>query len=307
MTLHPTTAVALALIAVGAALLAWTIRRERLRVRRLARWWTAERRSTARNVRLVSACGLLALAAHEFSRPDDAERARTDPPTVIAVDVSRSMLTADLRPDRLRASLDRLRQFVAGQPGRTFGVVAFAAEAMVACPLTPDTKAVVSALGTLEQRPVIGGTSIASALRRARDMLGAGGREGNVILVTDGEDFGGPVDQVLDELRTANVRVFTLGAGTELGGPIPAEAAATGQQALSRLNVQLLTRLSRETGGSFAPLAGSEADLSTFLEAPAVTGAGVEPGIGVAAIAIGVLLLAAEILREFRSRTTPRW
>ena len=102
---------------------------------------------------------------------------------MFAVDTSKSMLTTDLRPDRLtRAKLavsDLLREF----PGERAGLIAFAGDAFVQAPMTVDHDVFVEALDALDTSVIArGGTNIAAPIRaaveahghRARSAQGAG-------------------------------------------------------------------------------------------------------------------------------------
>jgi Ca-activated chloride channel family protein len=144
---------------------------------------------------------------------------------VVVLDVSRSMEARDVRPSRLErarleigALLDRLK-------GDRIGVVVFAGEAFVQCPLTTDYAAARLFLRAVGPDAVPQqGTAVANALRGAKELLdGAeGGARGRVVLlVSDGEDHDGQVLAAASELADAGIRIHVLAVGTPEGAPIP--------------------------------------------------------------------------------------
>ena len=112
---------------------------------------------------------------------------------VFAIDTSRSMLTPDVKPNRLtRAKLaidDMARQL----EGDGIGIVAFAGSAFLVCPLTLDYGAFQQSLDAIDVNTIpLGGTNISSAIVAARDAVRRRpGSDRILILVTDGENLQG--------------------------------------------------------------------------------------------------------------------
>ncbi|HUJ25519.1 MAG TPA: VWA domain-containing protein [Myxococcales bacterium] len=144
---------------------------------------------------------------------------------VVAIDASTSMLARDVRPSRLdraklevTALLDRLK-------GDRVGLVVFAGDAFVQCPLTTDYAAARLFLravdpGSMPQQ----GTAIAAALWEAKRVLEGGGRGSAakaVLLITDGEDQQGEALKAASEVGDAGIRIFAVPVGSESGEPIP--------------------------------------------------------------------------------------
>jgi Ca-activated chloride channel family protein len=183
-------------------------------------------RPAARLSLSLSGLALLALALAQpqcGTRTELSSRYGAD--LVVVLDVSRSMEARDVRPSRLErarlevgALLDRLK-------GDRVGVVVFAGEAFVQCPLTTDYDAARLFLravgpGSVPQQ----GTALASALLGAKELFdGAehGSRGKVVLLVSDGEDHGGEVLDAVAALADAGVRVHALAVGMAEGAPIP--------------------------------------------------------------------------------------
>ncbi|MCM2304144.1 MAG: VWA domain-containing protein, partial [Elusimicrobia bacterium] len=169
---------------------------------------------------------LIALAGPQFGvelveTRSDARQA------VIAMDVSLSMLTPDVKPNRLERAKASLALLIDQLRGERIGVVAFAGEALTVCPLTQDADAAKQLLGALDVGAVpTPGTAVGGALRTAVAMLGRypGGKA--VILLTDGEDHKSDPLGAAREAAAAGVRVYAVGIGTPDGEPIPGASGA---------------------------------------------------------------------------------
>jgi Ca-activated chloride channel family protein len=112
---------------------------------------------------------------------------------VFALDTSRSMSTPDVKPDRLTRAKLAIDDFTNKLDGDAVGLVAFAGDAFLMCPITLDYGAFHESLGAVDVNSIPrGGTNIASAIREAQDALRRRpGSDKILILVTDGEDLEG--------------------------------------------------------------------------------------------------------------------
>jgi Ca-activated chloride channel family protein len=194
----------------------------------------------------------LALARPQCgSRSEPTRRLGVD--VVVALDVSRSMLARDVGPDRLgraRLELDGLLERLGGD---RVGLVLFGGSAEVACPLTSDVQAFrIFLRGAGPDSVPEGGTDIAAALRRAREVLESserGSRSRAVLLVSDGGALEPGADLAAAELAEAGIRVYALGVGGRRGAPIPetdASGAVTGYKKDGRGDM-VVTRLEEAT------------------------------------------------------------
>jgi Ca-activated chloride channel family protein len=255
---------AAALLALPAAwaLLLWAAARRRRvaaamgRPAALERNVTPSRRAPA-GLRIAAAAFILiALAGPQFG-VELVETRSDSRQAVIAVDVSLSMLTPDIKPSRLERAKTSLSLLIDELRGERIGVVAFAGEAQTVCPLTQDADAAKQLLGALEVGMVpTPGTAVGAALRRSVAMLSRypGGKA--VILLTDGEDHKSDPLGAAREAAAAGVRVFAIGIGTPEGEPIPGESGAyhkdaKGATVVSRLDESSLAQIARETGGAY--------------------------------------------------------
>lgn len=230
----------------------------------------------------LAASAVLALAV-AAARPQwgtsDEEIRRKGVDVLVCVDTSKSMLAEDLRPSRIARARIAVESLVDRLGGDRVGLVAFAGDARLLCPLTLDHSAAKLFLDVLDvdviDRP---GTSLAPALRLAlRTLPEERDRHAVVVLITDGEDHGGEAVAAAEELAAAGVVVHAVGIGRPEGAPIPItveDSAGVARQAyledeegnvvMSRLDVATLQAVATATGGSFQAASSSEMELKAI-------------------------------------------
>jgi Ca-activated chloride channel family protein len=140
--------------------------------------------------------------------------------------VSLSMSAEDFAPNRLGAAARAAQALVARRPHDRFGVMTFAGDVQMNCPLTTDHAAVIECLGTAVIEGRAGGTALGEAIAQAANGLrrsGDGGRA--VLLLTDGGQNAGPIDavQAASAAATLGIRVYTGGIGSNEPAPVPTE------------------------------------------------------------------------------------
>ena len=182
----------------------------------------------------------------------------------LLVDLSRSMNAADVLPSRLQKVKAELAGLVDRFQADRLGLIVFAGEAFVQCPLTYDQAALQLFLRTLTTSLVpAGSTDLVPPLELVLSRLGAApaaSRATAVVLVTDGEDFGDNLEPTVRILARSGARVFTMGVGTTEGARIPQTGGrgylrdALGREAVSRLVPGPLRRLAELTGGQYFEL-----------------------------------------------------
>ncbi len=187
---------------------------------------------------------------------------------IIAIDVSTSMLATDIKPNRLERAKFKVTDLIHMLEGDRIGLVAFAGNSFVQCPLTLDYKAAeifLSALG-VDLIPVQG-TALGHAIRTSIDAFSKKEKKSKaLILITDGEDHTGMALTAAREARDEGVKIFVIGIGNEEGVPVPAPNGGfkkddKGNVVMSRLNVPLLQKIAEETGGSFVKSVTGDLDL----------------------------------------------
>lgn len=213
---------------------------------------------------------LLALCGPQFgAKLEMAQRKGVD--VMLVLDVSRSMLAEDLKPSRLARAKQQIRELVDQLEGDRVGLVVFAGEAFVQCPLTLDYGAVDMFLDILDAGMIpVQGTAIGDALRLATRCFDEEDEQHKVVvLFTDGEDH---ISQPLSAAETAaeqGVHVFAVGLGTPDGELIPEgqEGGGTsyhkderGNYVKTRLDEAVLREIALATDGDYfrSSLGGKE-------------------------------------------------
>ncbi|MDE0245157.1 MAG: VWA domain-containing protein [Gammaproteobacteria bacterium] len=219
---------------------------------------------------LALAICLLALAGPAY-RQVPVTAMRGGDALVAVLDVSRSMLAADLTPTRLdRARLkikEGLRMRAAGQNG----LVAFSGHAFTVAPVTTDAATLVNLLDVLAPDVMPSrGSDVAAALVRGHRLLNqADASEGTVLLVTDGSGGRRAVDAAR-ALRADGHRLLVLGAATPDGAPVPDMRGGFLRDdwaglVVSRPDEDEMLRLAREGGGGYRRMTADNGDLRDLL------------------------------------------
>ncbi len=189
---------------------------------------------------------------------------------MIAVDVSKSMLSEDVKPSRLEHAKKEISHLLNILGGDKVGILAFAGSAVLLSPMTTDKSALKMFLETLSPQSVeTQGTELAKALREAHEAFKRGGEEVGpnqkmtrvVILISDGEDHEEGAIKAAGELADDGVRVFTMAFGSERGGKIPKRDARGllkgyvrsrgGEEIITKVNDEMMKQLARAGKGSF--------------------------------------------------------
>src|SRR6202012_3329025 len=139
---------------------------------------------------------------------------------VFAIDTSRSMLTPDVKPNRLTRAKLAINDMASQLDGDGIGIVAFAGNAFLVCPLTLDYGAFQQSLDAIDVHTIpLGGTNISSAIVAARAALRRHpGSDKILILVTDGENLeGDALSAAEDAAKQEGLKIYTVGIGTAEG------------------------------------------------------------------------------------------
>jgi len=196
---------------------------------------------------------------------------------LFAVDTSKSMLTQDVKPDRLSRAKLAVHDFVDKLNGDSVGLIAFAGNAFLQCPVTLDYDAFRESLDALDTKVIPrGGTDIAAAIREAEAVFKTRATaEKILVLVTDGEDLGGEGTVAAKEAAKSGVKIFAVGVGSTTGDPVPVPNEnggtdfvrdASGQLVKSRLDEATLKQIAVATGGMYQPLGQQGEGLSTIYD-----------------------------------------
>jgi Ca-activated chloride channel family protein len=218
---------------------------------------------------LAVVCLVIALAQPERGYDlEEVEQSGLD--VVVAIDTSKSMLATDIAPNRLeRAKLAALELMQRSGADR-LGLIAFAGDAFLECPLTTDDTAFQQSVQTLDVNAIPeGGTAIASAINEALTAFKETGHHRAMVLFTDGEDNVSENDVLTaaQNAAKAGLKIFTIGVGTAAGDLIRITDAKgnsdyvrdeNGNVLKSHLNEPLLQQIAKLTGGFYLPLQGAD-------------------------------------------------
>ncbi|MFH1642176.1 MAG: VWA domain-containing protein [Nanoarchaeota archaeon] len=165
---------------------------------------------------------------------------------VLAIDASSSMLAADMIPNRLGAAktsaalfVDKLSKSVG------VGIVSFAGTSFVDQKITQDTVEVKKKINSLGIKN-IGGTDLGGALVSSSNLLLSSDKSKIIILLTDGRsNVGIPIEEAITYVNVNNIRVYTIGVGTEEGGSFGAE------ELISTLDERTLKKVAADTNAKY--------------------------------------------------------
>src|SRR5499427_2028067 len=196
---------------------------------------------------------------------------------LLAVDTSKSMLAQDVKPDRLTRAKMAVEDLLGHLDGDRVGLIAFAGNAFLQCPLTLDYDAFRQSLDAVNVGIIPrGGTDIASAIHEAEAALeGQGHNERILVLMTDGEDLEGSALEAARAAGKHGLKIFTVGVGSANGELIPLidEKGETqfakdgsGQFVKSRLDESMLKQIAEATGAMYVPLGQQAQGLETIYQ-----------------------------------------
>jgi len=218
---------------------------------------------------LILAAALLIVTIARPQRGFDLEEVQQNGLDImVAVDTSKSMLATDIAPNRLaRAKLAALELMQAAKADR-LGLVAFAGDAFLECPLTIDDTAFQQSVQVLDVNSIPqGGTALAAAITTAGEAFKEKSNHKALVLLTDGEDNDEGALEAAQNAAKDGLKIFTIGIGSAEGTLISIADAngntdyvrdEKGQVVKSHLNEKLLQDIATATGGFYLPLRGAD-------------------------------------------------
>ena len=222
---------------------------------------------------IVATTGLLILSLANLRKPTGVlSNGRSGTEVMFVLDVSKSMLAQDLKPDRLSRAKQLLDKLTDKLPNEKLGMIVFAGRAYLQMPLTGDHSAVKMFVGaaTPESIPTQG-TVIADALRMAAASFNVKEKKyKSIILLSDGEEHDEDALDAADELSSNGIIIHTVGVGTEKGAPIIDAATAgvkldvDGNIVITKLNEQELMEIAKRGNGTYNRFDNAEAIASSI-------------------------------------------
>ncbi|MEO5913383.1 MAG: VWA domain-containing protein [Luteolibacter sp.] len=192
---------------------------------------------------------------------------------MIALDISKSMRVADVKPDRLTQAKIIIYELLDAMPNERIGMIGFAGSPYVYAPLTVDHSAVSEIVDQIDEKwAPLGGSDLASAVHLATETLKKTGQKNNaLVILSDGEKHEGDLDAMITEAEQSGVYIVAIGVGTEDGGPVIIPGSPnqqimdeTGRPVISRLHPDVMRKLAEETKGRFT-IAGSGLDVPALV------------------------------------------
>lgn len=197
---------------------------------------------------------------------------------IIAVDTSLSMLAQDIKPDRIEKAKLELSSLIDRLKGDRIGILAFAGDSFMQCPLTLDYSAAKMFLSIIEPgmmpKP---GTAIGDAIKAAIKSFTKKERKHKVlILLTDGEDHGANPIDAANEAKKEGVIIYTIGIGTKKGEPIPVAGRSgkvsgykkdkSGEVVMTKLDEETLQKIALITDGKYYHATAGEFELDKIYD-----------------------------------------
>ncbi len=178
--------------------------------------------------------------------------------TIIALDISNSMLAKDVSPSRLEKSKMLVENLIDHFTNDKIGLVVFAGDAFVQLPITSDYVSAKMFLQNISPSLIATqGTDIAEALNLCQSSFTQQEKVGRaIIVITDGEDHEGGAIEAAKEARKKGMNVFILGIGSTNGAPIPVGEGeylkdATGQTVMTALNESMCREIAEAGRGVY--------------------------------------------------------
>lgn len=214
----------------------------------------------------------LMLAGPQFGSKIE-KRKRQGVELIIAQDVSKSMLSQDILPNRMEKSKQTLSKLIDELVNDRIGLVVFAGEAYIQLPITADYVSAKMFLGTISTDMVpVQGTAIGSAIDLALRSFGPDSETGRaIIIITDGENHEGDAVERAKAAYEQGVRVHVVGMGSSKGAPIPTgrnnefHKDREGNVVVTRLNEEMCQQIAQAGGGIYVRSDNSNAALKVLV------------------------------------------
>lgn len=201
---------------------------------------------------------ILMLARPQFgSKMETVKRQGVE--TVVALDISNSMLAQDVTPSRLDKSKKLISRLVETFNNDKVAMIVFAGEAFTQLPITSDYVSAKMFLETINPSLIsTQGTDIRGAIDLAMKSFTPNENVGRaIVLITDGENHEGGAIEAAQEAAKKGIRVFVLGVGSPDGSPIPMEGTnefrrdKDGNVVVTRLNEQMCQEIAKAGNGIY--------------------------------------------------------
>ena len=181
---------------------------------------------------------------------------------VFAIDVSKSMLAEDVAPNRLEKSKQLVTQIINNLASDRVGIIAYAGKAFPQLPITTDYASAKMFLQSMNTDMLSSqGTAINEAIELSRNYFDDEEQTNRVlIIISDGEDHNDLSVEVAEAASEEGIKIYTIGVGSENGGPIPLKRNGVvrsykkdqnNETVITKLNKETLRLIANEAKGSY--------------------------------------------------------
>ena len=210
---------------------------------------------------LAFACLVIALVNPKIgTKTETVKREGID--IVFAVDVSKSMLCEDVAPSRLEKSKQIVSQIINQLVSDRIGIIAYAGSAFPVLPITTDYSVAKMFLQSMNPGMVSSqGTSLDDAIKLSSNFFDKGDKTKKLlIMISDGEDHSEGAESAAEEANKMDLKIITIGVGTEKGGPIPLKENGVvssfkrdnnNDVVVTKLNSESLLAIAKATKGKY--------------------------------------------------------
>ncbi len=191
---------------------------------------------------------------------------------VIVLDLSASMLAADIQPSRVKRAQQKILDLLDRRVEGTTGLVVFSGDAHVVTPLTDDNKTIANLLPALspDMMPLPGADANGGIKKATELLMMAGARGGQILIITDGLPNFKP-KQVKNELKNSDASLAILAIGTRAGAPIPQIGGGflkdeSGEIVIPFLNQREIKNFAAELDARYQEVTLNEDDLDSLID-----------------------------------------
>ncbi|MBI4372692.1 MAG: VWA domain-containing protein [Candidatus Omnitrophica bacterium] len=262
--------------------LLWAGKRKKSRLEKFGKWQTLksliESHSDAKEqLKKALLLCVLSLLVMTLAQPQWGEAKkeiqRKGVDVIFLVDTSLSMLAEDTAPSRIGKAKLEMKAALRQSKGDRIGIVTFAGTGFIQSPLTLDYDAFLLFANSIQVGYIPdAGTSLSQAIRTAVKAFAKSKQKNHVIiLLSDGEDLEGDMEEAIKIAKEAKSRIYTIGIGTKEGAPIPLRSDRgkvsgykkdrSGEIVITKLNEPLLARITKETGGLYFQASAGEREI----------------------------------------------
>jgi Ca-activated chloride channel family protein len=216
---------------------------------------------------------IIALARPQFgSKLEEVKREGIE--MIIALDVSRSMLAEDIKPNRLERAKQAITALINRMQDDKIGMIVFAGDAYTQLPITTDYISAKMFLSNITPEMLTRqGTAIASAINLGAKSFSQDVNSSKVIvIISDGEDHEGDALEAARMAAEKGIRVYTIGMGSTSGAPLPIVSGRgeqsgfmkdrQGEVIITRMNPKMLSEIASAGNGEFFGASASNVGLN---------------------------------------------